>query len=172
MIPGRGQAVCGRQYGFTLIELIVVIIVISLLAAAALERLLYYEERAEKAAMDYTLASIKTGLQIRMAELIIANRQAEVPQLERENPVQWLIEPPPSYVGEYHAPLARGNWAFDSARRQIVYAPDSTAHLDAGNNGDNELRFAVHVLYEPVPGVASRVPAGVTLVAANPYRWF
>jgi hypothetical protein len=37
-----------------------------------LERLRFYQEIAEKASMEATLRQIKTGLQIRLAELIIA----------------------------------------------------------------------------------------------------
>ena len=65
-----------RKRGFTLVELAVAISVIAVLAAVLLNRLAYYKELAEKAAMESMVRIIKTGLQIRLAELIITNRQA------------------------------------------------------------------------------------------------
>jgi len=65
------------QAGFTLLELGVAITAIAVLAVLLLNRLHIYQEMAEKAAMESTLRLIKTGLQIRLAELIITNRQGE-----------------------------------------------------------------------------------------------
>ena len=78
-----------RPRGFSLLELVVVIIVASLIGTALLNRLRLYQELAERAAMESTLRLIKTGLQLRLAELIIANRQGEAGRLETEDPTRW-----------------------------------------------------------------------------------
>src|SRR5471030_546096 len=80
--------------GFTMIELILVIVLVSVLAVTAIDRLFYYQERAEKAAVEATLAALKMGLRIRLAELTVTNKQNLAAELERENPVRWLDEPP------------------------------------------------------------------------------
>ena len=76
--------------GFTLVELLVVIIVASATGTVFLERLRLYQELAEKAAMESTVRLIKTGLQIRLAELIVTNRQGQAAELETEDPTRWL----------------------------------------------------------------------------------
>ena len=98
-----------RTAGFTVLELIAVIVLISLVLSAGVERLLYYEERAEKASMESTLAAVKTGLQVRLAELLLTNHQSAVSELETQNPMRWLIEPPANFGGDYRVPAKSGS---------------------------------------------------------------
>jgi len=161
-----------RSAGFTLIELIMVIIVISTLAGVAIDKLLYYQERAEKAMVDATLESVKMGLRIRMAELVSSNRASELPQLESENPMRWMEEPPTGYAGEYAAPVKPGSWYYATPKNELVYMPSSTSHLDIGQNKDKELRFRVALRYEIEPSGTSGAIVGLTLVSTRGYRWF
>ena len=160
--------------GFTLIELVVVIVIASVLGAVALDKLLFYTERAEKAAMDATLASIKMGLQIRLAEMIIANRQMAATELEHENPMHWLAEPPGSYLGEYRAPPKPGNWYFATTARQLVYVPNNTSYFLTNQGEAKELRFQVKLKYDELEFAGSKVRSltGITLLPIKPYRWF
>lgn len=160
--------------GFTLLELIVVICVAGVLAAAAVERLLYYQELAEKAAMESVLAGTKMGLQIRMAELIITGNQGRVVELETENPMRWLDEPPASYGGEYGASAKAGNWYFAPDQRQLVYVPNSSRHLQVGDDEPKELRFQVTLRYAEMDGGAGMMKtlSGVVMEPVRPYRWF
>ena len=159
--------------GFTLFELIVVICVAGVLAAAAIERLLYYQELAEKAAMESVLAGTKMGLQIRMAELIITGNQARMAELEQENPMRWLDEPPASFAGDYRVPARGGSWYFARDARQLVYVPNSSRHLQFGGDAA-ELRFQVKLRYAEMDGGSGRMKtlSGVALEPVVPYRWF
>ena len=172
-MPGRRKPHHSRR-GFTLVELVGVIIIASVLAAVALDRLLFYTERAEKAAMDATLAATKMGLQIRLAELIMTNRQMVAPQLERENPMRWLAEPPSGYLGEYSAPPKPGNWYFAADARQLVYVPSGTRYLQLNHEDKKELRFQVRLYYDEIDMAGGKVRslAGVSLLPVRPYRWF
>ena len=97
-----------KPHGFTLFEFAVAVVIIAILAWVLLTRLAFYQEMAEKAAMESTVRVIKTGLQIRLAELIIGNRQGEAGKLEVEDPMQWLEPRPANYAGAYREPPTLG----------------------------------------------------------------
>lgn len=163
-----------RARAFTLFELTVVIVIFSVLVAVLLDRLNYYLELAEKAAMESTLRAIKTGLQIRLAELIIASRQAETSTLEVEDPTRWLERKPPNYAGSYRELAEPGHWYFDERRRQLVYVVNSGRRLEIeGAPGAKELRFRPLLLIHRHEAGGKRVQSvsGVTLVPVHAYRW-
>ena len=163
-----------RQHGFSLFELIVVVVIISLLAVVFARRLAVYQEFAEKAAMDATLSIIKTALQIRLANLIIDNRQADAAELERTNPMEWLAEKPSNYVGLYQEPAERGSWYYDQRLLQLVYVPRSADYLRMGErDGDREIRFRTRLIFDrvQVAGMHVNSVTGVALIPVQPYRW-
>lgn len=164
-----------RRGGFTLIELVVVIVVVSTLVGVAIDKLLYYQERAEKAVLDATLESVKMGLRIRMAELIVSNRTSELPQLERENPMQWLSEPPASYAGVDTA-AKPGNWFYATKEKELAYVPKSSSYLEggqiSGQRDKTELRFKVELRYQAPTEGGGRAIVGITLVPTRAYKWF
>jgi prepilin-type N-terminal cleavage/methylation domain-containing protein len=163
-----------RQRGLTLLELAIVLVVASVAGTAFLERLHRYQELAEKAAMEYTMSLIKTGLQIRLAELIIGNRQGEAAQLEQEDPTQWLDPRPTNYAGDYRQTPEPGKWYFDARQKQLVYVVQSgdRLELDAGQTA-KELRFQARLLRDRIKVGAATVDSvtSITLAPVYPYRW-
>lgn len=168
------QATKHRARGFSLLELSLVVAVWAILVGVLLERLTYYQEAAEHARFESELQIFKTGLQLRMAELISANREAEVRQLETGNPVRWLGKAPTNYAGEYPDRPEAGNWYFDSLARELVYVPNLDRFLKAdGARRPVQLRFRVHIRYQPVdaPGGRVRGIAGIGLDAVSLFQW-
>ena len=161
-----------KSCGFTLFELIVVICIAGVVATVLAERLLYYQERAEKATLGLVLARTKMALQVRMAELIMTNRQRQVIDLEMENPMKWLEEPPLSYAGEYAQPSQPGTWYYSTPEHEMVYVPTNSSYLDVGSAASKELRFRVVVLMEDDLATGGKTPAGVALKPAREYKWF
>ena len=162
------------QRGYTLFELVVAFVLVSTLAAVLLSRLVYYQEMAEKAAMESTVRVIKTGLQIRLAELIIGNRQAEAATLEVEDPMQWLEPRPANYGGAYSEPPTLGRWYFDATARQLVYVVNTGNRLDLATAADaKQIRFRARLLKDRlnVGGAVVESVTGITLTAVTPYRW-
>lgn len=163
-----------RQQGFSLLELAVVVVALSVLLGVLLERLAFYQEMAERARFESTLQAYKTGLQIRLAELIIGRREGEARRLEDENPTQWLSEKPTDYGGTYPARPEPGAWYFDVATRELVYVANAARRLDAeSRDGQKQLRFRVKVIYQEVAAGSSRIRgvAGIVLQPSASYRW-
>ena len=128
--PASGNAcrrLSGREHGFSLFEFFIAAGVISVIAALLLDRLLDYQEYAERTAMEVTVVNMRSGLRLRVAELMTQDRMHEVGKLINENPVRWLETPPPNYLGELAHPVAKtlpqGNWYFDTTTRELVYLP-------------------------------------------------
>lgn len=164
----------GPPRGFTLLELVVCVLVISALVTALLERLAYYQELAEKAAMESTARVVKTGLQIRLAQLIIANQQAEAAALETGDPTQWLEVRPANYDGPWRESAEPGNWYFDGPRRELVYVARTATRLEIGGQPDyRQLRFRVRLLKDTLQVAGGQVESvtGVTLLPVTAYRW-
>jgi prepilin-type N-terminal cleavage/methylation domain-containing protein len=161
--------------GFTLFELVVVILVFAVLATWLLARFAYYHEALERVAMESTLRGIKTGLQVRLAEMIIANREGEAAELETRDPIQWLDEGrPPNYEGAYREPARAGRWYFDARERQLVYVVITGDRLEIdGRPGSRELRFRARLVRSPIhlPGGPVERTSGITLAPVYPYRW-
>ena len=164
-----------RAHGFTLFELVVAISALCILATLLLARLAYYNEMLERAAMESALRGIKTGLQVRLAEMIIANREGEAGILEAEDPLQWLDEgQPANYGGAYRKPAVAGRWYFDAEERQLVYVVNTGDRLEIdGRPGSRELRFRARLLRSPIhlPGGPVERTSGIHLAPVYPYRW-
>ena len=129
---------------------------------------------AEKAAMETAVRTIKTGLQVRLAELIVTNRQAEAAALENEDPIKWLDEKPANYGGTYREPPERGNWYFDASPRQLVYVVNTGNRLELVVALEpKEIRFRARLLRDRIntSGGAVESVTGVTLAPVQSYRW-
>jgi general secretion pathway protein G len=156
------------------LEFAVFIVIFAVLATVLLDRFSYYQELAEKAAMDSMVRGIKTGLQIRLAELIIANRQTETGVLETEDPVNWLETKPPNYGGAYPEHPLPGTWYFDGRERQLVYVVNTGNRLEIDTGtGLKQLRFQPRLLRDRVKTSTGTVESvtGITLAPVRPYRW-
>jgi prepilin-type N-terminal cleavage/methylation domain-containing protein len=165
-----------KHAGLTLLELMVVACIIAVCAALLLERLRFYQEAAEKASMEYTVAVVKSALQLRVAALLLRGEGKNIGSLARANPIEWLIEPPPGYRGEFRAPqpaVPRGSWYFDATRNELVYVPNLDSHLARLADGSKRLRFRVQIRFGPAePGSERGVFTGMWIEPVTPYTWF
>src|SRR5437016_4074459 len=165
-----------KHAGLTLVELIVVVCIVALCATLLFERLRFYQEAAEKAAMEYTVGTVKSALQLRVAAMLLRGDGGNIGSLARANPVEWLTEPPPGYRGEFRAPrpaVPRRSRYFDPTRRELVYVPNLDDHLERLADGTKELRFRVQIAFEPAePGSERRLFAGMRVEPVARYAWF
>jgi prepilin-type N-terminal cleavage/methylation domain-containing protein len=118
------------QGGFTLLEFAVVLVVSSILSAIALNRFEYYREQAEIVAARQVVASLRTSLNVRSAQLLSRGQEQELKSLAAGNPMNLLLWKPENYLGEYYAPdpkeIGRAGWVFDPRDKTLVYLPKNT----------------------------------------------
>lgn len=159
-----------KQTGGTLLELAVASIIIAALAIFLLNRMQRYQEIAEKTVMETTVVNMRSGLRLRVAELMVQGRMGEMGSLSRENPISWLEASPPNYAGELKHPeqqaIPPGSWYFDTARRQLVYLPDRSRYFKPGTDGEKAIRFRVTA----TAGQGGRVE-GINISLVSPYDW-
>ncbi|MGQ0651576.1 MAG: prepilin-type N-terminal cleavage/methylation domain-containing protein [Betaproteobacteria bacterium] len=169
-----------RARGFSLLELVVVIVLIGVLLGVAIERLLVLKAQAERSAMETVLGSLRSGITIRMAELIAKGRAREIVNLVDANPVVVLAEAPENYLGELFGPdpaaLEPGKWYFDTRDRTLCYLVESVEYFQSGAVGVPRARFRVQPVFEDVNrnGRFDRgtdTLRGLRLVAVERYAW-
>ncbi|MBC7857313.1 MAG: hypothetical protein H7Z39_00770 [Burkholderiaceae bacterium] len=123
--PRQPGARAGSGAGFTLLMTLVLACVVGLLLAKVLERIGFMQEQAELVAAQRTLVSLRTALNMKVAELTVTNRRGELAELARENPMDWLVNKPGNYAGEYFSlgndEIPPGNWYFDRKEGKLVY---------------------------------------------------
>ena len=171
-----------RNQGFTLIELVVVIIVISTLGAVLLDRMWSYQEAAEKAAMEQLAGTLRSALHFQIADRLLNGKAADMAELARDNPMDWLAEPPANYVGDRFAPkigtVSRGSWYFDLKDRHLVYLVSRGEHFVPNQQGRKEVRYVVRLIFTQNKAKADAKSAdiqfvnGVILALVQPYTWF
>ena len=169
-----------REGGFTLFELIVVIGIFGILVGVLLDRALDNLELAEKATMETQRMMMRAGMDLEIAGLITAGRERDAARLAGRNPVEWLREKPPQYLGEFagEPPDAASSWGwyFDRNKKEIVYLAKRHAYLKPDSTGRFRVRF--HVVWRDEASVALRVgevqrkSVWPVLVPVETYIWF
>lgn len=167
----------GGQGGASSVEFAVCMALMGIFVGVLLERALYYQEYAEKTAMESTAENIRTGLRYKVADLILAGRMSDIPTLADENPMNWLAEKPPNYLGELDAAPAdepKGQWFFDKRNRELVYTVNNRRHFSPSSYRDFSVRY--RAMRVNAGAVTDRSPnfAGtwVALVLVSEYGWF
>lgn len=111
--------------GFTFFEVGVAAVILSILGVVMMQRIAYYQAEAERVAVLSTVASLRTGLHMKVAQLRMTGQGADIAVLAGQNPIAWLGRPPPNYAGEYSKPgpheVASGSWYFDRTTKTLVY---------------------------------------------------
>lgn len=157
-----------RQIGFTLFELLGIILLVSALSLLLYDRFLGYQALAEKTAMEMTVINMRSGLRLRVAELMMGGKLEEIAGLVHENPISWLAAPPSNYIGalqnpEQHA-IPANAWYFDTRRHELVYMPGRTGIFTIRPHA-TAMRFRVAATIHPPVKGGSKIPKveGVTL---------
>ena len=128
-----------NQKGFTLIELIMVTIILGILAAVAIPRYASTVDKAEAAAEDAVISSIKAGLETYAVEQLMDNGRRSWP----DNPFDGLDTKPAGYDAlDVDDADTDGEWTFNTTTKKITHQRNDNSRVgwqyDEGTqSGDN-----------------------------------
>jgi general secretion pathway protein G len=145
--------VSAKQRGASLLEFAVCVIVLGILLGFLLQRLWFYQGEAEQAAVQMTVAHVRSALEIKVAQAKLPGRSLDLTFLTEENPFDLLKVMPSNYAGELYSPgdddVGAGNWYFDRSDKSVNYL------LNNGNSfvdsQTKRLKFKVKLLRLPQP---------------------
>jgi prepilin-type N-terminal cleavage/methylation domain-containing protein len=128
-----------NRKGFTLIELIMVTIILGILAAVAIPRYMTTVEKAEAAAEDAVIGSIRAGLETYATEQLMDNGRRSWPT----NPWDALETKPAGYdANDNDDADSDGEWTYNSTTKKITHQRNDNSRVgwqyDEGTQtGDN-----------------------------------
>ena len=127
-----------NQKGFTLIELIMVTIILGILAAVAIPRYMSTVTKAEAAAEDAVINSIKAGLENYATEQLMDNGRRSWPT----NPWDALDTKPNGYTTDVTDADVDGEWTYNTTSKKITHQRNDNSRVgwlyDEGTQtGDN-----------------------------------
>ena len=128
-----------NRKGFTLIELIMVTIILGILAAVAIPRYMTTVEKAEAAAEDAVINSIKAGLETYAVEQLMDNGRKSWPT----NPWDALETKPVGYdATDSDDADTDGEWTYNTTTKKITHQRSDNSRVgwqyDEGvQTGDN-----------------------------------
>jgi len=146
------------QRGLSILEFTLVVSIFSALIVFAANRVTELRVDLERAAVEHTLAGMRSALALEFAELIVQGKKERIREWAGGNPLE-LFDNRSVLEAEAGADPGPGDWHYDRARGEVVYRP---AYPDAlTGDADAVGRWRVTVLGEEQPG-------GLELVAVQP----
>ena len=111
--------------GFTLIELIMVTIILGILAAVAIPRYMTTVDKAEAAAEDAVISSIRAGLETYATEQLIDNGRRSWP----DNPFSGLDTKPSGYTTDITDADVDGEWTYNTTSLKITHQRNDNSRV-------------------------------------------
>ena len=103
--------------GFTLIELIMVTIILGILAAVAIPRYMTTVTKAEEAAEDAVISSIRAGLETYAVEQLMSNGRRSWP----DSPWTALDTKPSGYTTDITDADVDGEWTYNTTSLKLTH---------------------------------------------------
>jgi len=152
---------------------VIALLLVAVLVGVFLDRALYYRELAEKSAMEQVALDLRSSVNLRVAELVLENRFADLLPLADQNPMDLLAGKPRNYLGVLSGggvqEVVGGNWYFDITSKEVVYFVDSGRYFVPNDQGRKRAAWRVR-LVQGAGGAAA--PQWARLELVRPYRWF
>jgi len=111
--------------GFTLIELIMVTIILGILAAVAIPRYMTTIGKAEAAAEDAVISSIRAGLETYATEQLMSNGRRSWP----DNPFDGLETKPSGHTTDITDADVDGEWTYNTTSLKITHQRNDNSRV-------------------------------------------
>jgi len=111
--------------GFTLIELIMVTIILGILAAVAIPRYMTTVDKAEAAAEDAVISSIRAGLETYATEQLMSNGRRSWP----DNPFDGLETKPSGHTTDVTDADVDGEWTYNTTSLKITHQRNDNSRV-------------------------------------------
>jgi prepilin-type N-terminal cleavage/methylation domain-containing protein len=111
--------------GFTLIELIMVTIILGILAAVAIPRYMTTVGKAEAAAEDAVISSIRAGLETYATEQLMSNGRRSWP----DNPFDGLETKPSGHTTDITDADVDGEWTYNTTSLKITHQRNDNSRV-------------------------------------------
>ncbi|MHB8471491.1 MAG: hypothetical protein ACYDC8_01310 [Gammaproteobacteria bacterium] len=167
-----------RSRGASLWENLLVVILVAVLVTIAFNHFILLRVQAERLAMDQVLAELRAATLQHTLHLKASGAAADP---AATNPVRWLSQPPPNYLGELAGPdpaaIPAGQWYFDTRDQLLVYRVDNEAYFDSPLGGAARARFKLVMnTADTLPNDALGVtpehgPEMMTVKPVESYTW-
>ena len=127
-----------NRKGFTLIELIMVTIILGILAAVAIPRYMTTVDKAEAAAEDAVIGSIRAGLETYAVEQLMDNGRRSWPT----NPWDALETKPSGYDANDSDDADTDGWTYNTTSKKITHQRGDNSRVgwqynEGTQSGDN-----------------------------------
>ncbi len=164
-----------KPAGFTLLELVVVVCLVAILFSVALQRFLVYQEAAEKAAMESQIGALRSAQALQVAARILSGGLRSVAELANENPIDWLSQPPPGYLGVLADPdpdaVPPGSWYFDIRNNELAYRPKRTRYFVPNPDSKGLIHFKSVIRIKPASVGRPPEISELDIRPTAPIRW-
>lgn len=146
----RNKIINNKQYGFTLLELVVVIVIISILGLFAIDRIFAIRIAAEQAAVKQLVGTIKSTLGLKVAQLAVEGNMLAVAKLDKSNPLLLLSQVPINYIGEKDNSkhiTEPGIWYYNTKQNALIYNIRYSEGFKTKLKGLPRVRYRIKLVY-------------------------
>jgi prepilin-type N-terminal cleavage/methylation domain-containing protein len=165
--PRRGR---GASRGYSLLEMAIVVTLIGILIVVATDRLMLLRAAAERAAVERTLATLRTVIVLELAGRLVDG--SDPGALDGANPMAlWdkhVEYPLPRYAGvrDDAAAVPPGSWSYRPDEHVLVYRTLVPEAFRSDGPDPARARFRMALSYAP-----DGRPAGIRLEPLDEFAW-
>lgn len=162
------------------IELTVSIILICLFIGIFIRKILVLTAAAEATALELMIRNMRSGVMVKVADLIVKGDYQGIAELAKSNPMSVLETPAGVYKGILpegdSSEIEAGKWYYDKEGKQLIYDVVNTDYFITEGSIPGRIRVRFRLNYEDRNNngnydSGTDIPRGVSIDVMDKYRW-